>query len=151
MPNPRSGSQSCGRARPIRTNSCSRPIWPPGIRDAQGDSVRSSKTRKWRRGSLLRLVGALDGHWPALIRAWANTIQCRVGIATASRNEASRAARGDRRHRIKGQQLCGPLIASPSALMAFGWLPTLTTPGGPVHAAFTYNAPLFCCGLATEP
>jgi hypothetical protein len=29
------------------------------------------------------LVGALDGRWPAVIRTWANTLQCRVGIATA--------------------------------------------------------------------
>jgi len=50
-----------------------------------------------------------------------------VGISTRNRKETSHAARTDRRHRIKGQQLCGPLIASPSALMAFGWLPTLTT------------------------
>jgi hypothetical protein len=39
---------------------CLRPTWPPGIADAQGDSVRSSKTRKWRRGSLLTLISALD-------------------------------------------------------------------------------------------
>ena len=35
------------------------------------------------------LVGALDGRWPAVIRTWANTLQCRVGIYTANRNEAS--------------------------------------------------------------
>jgi hypothetical protein len=30
------------------------------------------------------------------------------------------------------------------------WLPTLTTLKS-VHAAFIYNAPLFCGGPATEP
>jgi hypothetical protein len=45
-------------------------------------------------------------------------------------------------HRI-GRQLCGPLIARFSALIGL-WLPTLTTLLGPVHAAFIYNAPLFC-------
>jgi hypothetical protein len=90
---------------------------------------------------LLMLVGALDGRWPAVIRTWANMLQCRVGISTANRNEASRAARGDRRDRIGGKH----------ALIDFWMAAKADHPGGPVHAAFIYNAPLFCGGLATEP
>jgi hypothetical protein len=40
----------------------------------------------------------------------------------------------------------GKHFPSPSALIGF-----LTALGGPVHAAFIYNATLFCGGLATEP
>jgi oligopeptidase B len=49
------------RASKTDTHSCSRPTWPPGMADAQGDSVRSNKTPRRRRGSLLMLVGALTG------------------------------------------------------------------------------------------
>jgi hypothetical protein len=58
--------------------------------------------------------------------------------------ETSRATPGERRQSDR-QQLCDPLIASPSALIG------LTTLLGPVHSAFIYNAPLFCGGPATEP
>jgi hypothetical protein len=46
---------------------------------------------------------------------------------------------------------CCPLIASPSALIGFWMAANADHPAGPVHAAFIYNAPLFCGDLATEP
>jgi len=45
----------------------------------------------------------------------------------------------------------GKHVASPSALIGFWMAANADRPGRPVHAAFIYNAPLFCGGLATEP
>ena len=54
-------------------------------------------------------------------------------------------ARGDRRQADR-RKPCGPLIARPAALIGL-WLPTPRRLVGPVHAAFIYNAPLFCGDL----
>ena len=61
-----------------------------------------------------------------------------------NRNDASRAARGGRRQR----QACCPPIVSPLALIGFWMATNADHPAGPVHAAFIYNAPLFCGDLA---
>jgi hypothetical protein len=51
-------------------------------------------------------------------------------------------------HRIGGSMLS---TDRPSALIGFWMAANADHPAGPVHAAFIYNAPLFCGDLATEP
>jgi hypothetical protein len=93
---------------------------------------------------LLTLVGALDGRYPPVIRTWANNaylyrqigMRRRVLLAVTGANRIGSNCVSTNREVFGLDRL---VAANADHLL------------GPVHAAFIYNAPLFCDDLATEP